>query len=351
MGYAKYFEDNQEIMISRIEYKKEFYVPHVKINHFVCPYCNMVEYSREKIFAHIKNEHNITHPVIVINGKVINESEYSVAKIDELNIFTYGFSDTIFINDQMYCNSNTESVDLTLETKDLLEKLGNFEIVVGEKKLRVKKYSVKEVRNEKITPIIREWEEMITEGIMISMNLPADLNQNEYEYLKGLYNYFLACISEGEDKKQRYYEAYTILQEFNPINSLGVCALKVIAFKFNWINSLINLCKLASDEFNAVCSFYTDEYNGKLDAIIIERQNFLYIEDSIRENIDAISNFMFGNIKKTEAYLSSLNVDEIFDKNLKDRVLVLLREVALVNNDIQKSRYYNERVLSPELKR
>ena len=349
MGYAKYFEDNQEIMFSRTAHKRNFNVSHVPVQHFVCPYCNLVEYSQEKLFEHIKNEHNITHPVIVVNGKVINEQEHSVAQIEGLSIFTYGFSDKILLDDETYLYTKAESIDLTREAKELLESNGSFEISVGEKKLKIKKYSVKEVRNDKITPIIRDWESSIVDGIMISMKLPADLNEIEREYLKGLYNYFLACISDGEDKKHRYYEAYTILQEFNPINSLGVCALKVIAFKFNWINSLMHLCEMAQDEFNAVCSFYTEGYKEKLEAIIIDYQNSLYIEDSIIENIDAISNFMFGNLGDVESYLSKIDLEEITDKNLKDRLFVLLREMSLANNNTRKARQYNDKILSPEL--
>ncbi len=349
MGYAKYFEDNQEIMLSRTEHKRNFNVSHVPVQHFVCPYCNLVEYSQEKLFEHIKNEHNITHPVIVVNGKVVNEAECSVAQIESLNIFTYGFADIIFLDDGVYSPTASESIDLTVKAKKLLDINGSFEISVGEKNLCIKKYSVKEVRDERITPIIREWEKAIVEGIMITMNLPSDLNEIEKEYLKGFYNYFLACISDGDDKKQRYYEAYTILQEFNPINSLGICVLKVIAFKFNWINSLLHLCEMAHDEFNAVCSFYMDGYKGKLDAIIIDYQNSLYIEDSIREHVDAISNFMFGNYVDVESYLSEINLEEVVDRNFKDRLLVLLRETSYASNNFRRARQYNDRILSPEL--
>ena len=111
----------------------------------------------------------------------------------------------------------------------------------------------------------------------------------------------------------------------------------------------MHLCEMAQDEFNAVCSFYTEGYKEKLEAIIIDYQNSLYIEDSIRENIDAISNFMFGNLGDVESYLSKIDLEEITDKNLKDRLFVLLREMSLANNNTRKARQYNDKILSPEL--
>lgn len=350
MGFAKYYEDNNEIMLGRMERTQYRQVSSAPVHHYICPYCNLIEYSRDKLFEHIKKEHNITHPVIVVNGKVINREDCSIASIENLSIFTYGFADELLLDGKRYYCSESDSIDLTYEAKHLFELNGSFQISVGEKNLLVKKYSIREVRTELINPIIRDWERSVSEGIMISLNLPNELNEIEREYLKGFYNYFIACISEGVNKKDRYYEAYTILKEFNPISSLGICVLKVIAFKFNWLDSLRYLCSLTSDEFNAVCDFY-DGVEDPLNAIIIDYQNSLYIEDDIRECVDAINNYMFGNLNEVECYISKQHLEEITDKNQKDRVLVLLSRLAQENNNIRKARHYNGQILSPELQK
>ena len=157
MGYAKYFEDNQDIVIARTEHIHAVSIAPVPVPHYVCPYCNQVEYSQLKLFNHIKAEHNITHPVIIINGKVVNEPEYNVARIDELRVFTYGFADKISLSQKQFLQSETASVDLTMEAQEALDAETSVELRVGERSLFIKKFSVKELRNEKINPIIREW--------------------------------------------------------------------------------------------------------------------------------------------------------------------------------------------------
>ena len=121
MGFAKYYEDNKEIMIGRMERTQPKHIPSTPVRHYVCPYCNLIEYSRDKLFEHIKKEHNITHPVIVVNGKVINQEEYSVASIENLSIFTYGFADELLLNGKRFCCSDSGNIDITREAKDLLE--------------------------------------------------------------------------------------------------------------------------------------------------------------------------------------------------------------------------------------
>lgn len=184
---------------------------------------------------------------------------------------------------------------------------------------------------------------------MIEFNLQQNFNDVERKYLEGFYNYFLACISTKEDKTKRYYEAYNIFQGFYTIDALGICVLKVIAFKFNWINSLRNFCDLVSDEFNSICDFYYERYES-IDTVINNCNKHLFIEDDIREFIDVINDYMSGNLSAAEKYVEKYQPETVSDINQKDRILVLLNRLAQSKNDIKKAQYYETQILSPDLK-
>ena len=66
--------------------------------------------------------------------------------------------------------------------------------------------------------------------------------------------------------------------------------------------------------------------------------------------MDAINNYMFGYLSEVENYIGNHHIDYIADENLKDRVLVLLCRMALTSNNEGKARYYNDKILTPDLK-
>lgn len=156
MGYAKYYEDDNEIMLGRMKHSQDYHKTNSHIQHYECPYCNLIKYSKNNLFEHIKKEHNIAHPVIVVNGKVINQEEYIVAAIENLNVFTYGFADELFLNDEKYYCSETDDIDLTHQAKNIFDLKNEVVINIGEKRLIIKKYSISEIRAEWINPIIND---------------------------------------------------------------------------------------------------------------------------------------------------------------------------------------------------
>ena len=351
MGYAKYHEDDQEIVLRRIESKHppvsiQYEAPSVE-----CPYCKAVFPDRKDLSRHIKTKHNVTHPVIIINGKVANDDRFSCARIEEVSIFTYGFADKVSLNGKSFPCNDSEKMNLSREASELLESDNVLTICAGSRRVCVNKYTSKDIRKEKTIPIIRLWEEQTANGAVISFDLPQGINDSETEFLKGFFNYFVACVSEGENKQDRYYEAYTILRGINPINSLGLCALKVIAFMFNWIETLRNLCNRNYDDFSQVCDFYDGKNTEPLKAIVIENQNAFFVEDNVRECLDAIVSFMFGEYSAVEKYLSKNDIDSVSDPNLKDRLLVISRELALHSNENGKAVSYDKLVLSDQLRK
>lgn len=352
MGYTKYREDIKE---RYYEDTKALYEarqkPYTPPPGYVCPYCNCVKYLKEDLFSHIKENHNIKHPVVIINDKVINTEETYIHKIEKVQIFIYGFSDEIVIDGIKINIDSDESVDITSQAKEPFDNNGKVTISVGPIVVNVMRFSIKAVRNDIVNPIIKNWENSVEEGRMISFKLPSKLNSVEEEYLKGFFNYFLACLSSGTEKTERYYEADSILSSFYSINTRAVCVLKVIAFKFNWVEKLEKLCKITNDEFNSIVKFYNNEDVDEIKAIIIEEDDSLFIEDDLRTYMDAVEDYLFGDFEKAEDYFKSFSIIDIKDKNFKDRISLLAAKTYAKQNRIKESNRMYSNILCEEFKK
>lgn len=352
MGYTKYREDIKERFYedtqALYDARQKPYTPPPK---YVCPYCNCVKYLKEELFSHIKENHNIKHPVVIINDKVINTEECYVHKIEKVQIYIYGFSDTISIDGVKVNINSDESVDITSQAKETFDNNENITISVGTFAIKVMKFTMKAVRNDIINPIIKRWENSVEEGRMISFKIPSELNSVEEEYLKGFYNYFLACLSSGTEKTERYYDADSILSSFYSINTRAVCVLKVIAFKFNWVKKLEKLCEITNDEFNQIVKFYNNEELDEIKAIIIEEDDSLFIEDDLRDYMDAVENYLFGEFEIAEEYFKKISIIDIEDKNFKDRILLLAAKTYAKQNRTREANRLYSNILCEEFKK
>lgn len=349
MGYTKLREDVMEVFLDNtqslvgISQKSKH-----TISKYVCPYCHCVHHKKENLFSHIKEQHNIMHPVVIVNDKVIDSTDFYINKIETAQVYTYGFSDPVVVNEVLISVDNETGIDITQKATELFEKNGRFSITVGDRTINVMKFSVSAIRNDLVNPTIREWEHSIEEKKMISFKTPSELNTVETEYLKGFYNYFIACLASGAEKATRYYDAYNILSSFNPNNALAVCVLKVISFKFNWTKRLGELCKKTSDEFNQIMKFYN---NSEIDEPKSTNYNdSLFIEDELREYIDAVEKYLLGELEEVNKYIKKYTITDIEDKNFKDRILLLSAKLCIKENRLKEAYCFESEILCEDFK-
>ena len=346
MGYTKYNEDDKEIYIERLDrVQGERRIPTIHIESFACPYCSLVTQDKKELHSHIKISHNITHPIIVVNDKVVNSSEFYIKKLENIQVLTYGFNDSIKL--EGFCVEQSEITDLTEIAREAFSQKGCFTINVGNKTIQIVKYNVSTIRNKLITPIIRDWEKNIESKKSISMPDLSVFTHVEQEYLRGFYNYFLGCIAKAQDKEKRYYESYSILSSFNPISSLGICVLKIIAFRLNWVGRLKELCEYSNDEFRAIYQFYNNEQAPLVDTSV-NYNDSLYVEDDIRDCIDAIVSYLSNDLNKVRDYLTNHDIQSIEDINLRDRILLLSSKLAMSENKFKEAKRYNNDILCKE---
>lgn len=238
-------------------------------------------------------------------------------QIKQLSIQLYEDKLNVFLNNKVYNRIDEKIYDKIKETF-----LRNHEVVliISKAKFIIKKYSVTVIDFKLIRPIIDEWSKKASLGVMVEKNY-NNLNDVEKKYLDGIYDYFIACNTNGANKGERYLSAFGILDSFNPIDPIGLLILKIICFRLNWIDKLDNLCDV-EDEFHSIFCFFKGE--KKIFNICDENiSTKIFVEDEIINSINSIINYQNGDIKKVDAYLSELSVYDIDDINLRDRVLLL----------------------------
>lgn len=330
MGYAKYHEDDYHIYCERIYYNAiaDSDRHRKKIIHHRCPYCNDLFDKKEDMFSHIRQVHNITEPLLFINGIVVkNNDTIYISEVKSAYVQMYGFDKLISINDKAVIKDTEEDdVDLTEITEKIISANRYCIIKVGESCSRIERYSLYSVDQSVLKNYVREWENNIKTSSSFKPFIPKnnEVNAAESLYLQGIYNYFIACQAQNNDKKDRYYEAYSILKKFVPINSFGLCIQKIIAFKFNWIYKLEELCSRykTNDEFGSICSFFKNETHVNTPS----NQNdsyTIFMEDELHEIYDAIIAFNNMDYEKVNHYLDSQDVFAISDVNLKDKIILL----------------------------
>lgn len=264
MGYAKYHEDDYHIYCDRVFTNGLILQDKIKqrIVHHRCPYCDILFDDKEWMFSHIRNDHNITEPLLFINGIVVKEKDtVYVSDIHSAYIQMYGFNRVISVNDEIVSfDDENDSIDITDLTRNSINEKNYCIIRLGDLSAKVERYSLYAINQDSLNHYIFEWENIIKSGAVFKplRYYLTDLNEAEYFYLNGIYNYFVACQAQNNDKVERYYEANSILKKFIPSNSLGLCIQKIIAFKFNWVKTLNELCQNYGtvDDFSSICCFF-----------------------------------------------------------------------------------------------
>lgn len=348
MGYAKYHEDDYHIYCERIYYNAIADRDRHRqiIMHHGCPYCNVLFDERDDMFSHIRQVHNITEPLLFVNGIVVkNNDTVYISDVRSAYVQMYGFDKQISIDDKnIIKTSEDDDIDLT----DITEKsiaTNHFCIIkVGDSCSRIEKYSLYSVDQRVLNDYVKEWENNIQIGASFKPFRAMDVNDAEQLYLEGIYNYFIACQAQSYDKRDRYYETYSILKKFVPINSLGLCIQKIIAFKFNWIDKLEELCSRykTNDEFGSICSFFKNETH--VNTLSNQNDSYkIFMEDELQEIYDAIIAFIHKKYEIVNEYLDSHDVLIISDLNLKDKIIFLKVHMLLMTGNKEEAKFwYNE---------
>ena len=344
MGWAKYHEDIQDAITDAQIYSAAgvYTVMNTEPPTYNCAYCNLSFYSKNELFEHIKNAHSGVSSLVIVNGKIINKECY-VKKVSSLKIIRYDFNKDIFINEKkIEGDEEAHELDITNLVQPDIETNKKITVQIGDKKYAIHRISQEYIDVEKINAIINEWNNQVAKGSHIEKTKKYS-NELEQRCLDGVYNYFTACVAEGQNKVKRYNEAYAILTEVYDILPSAKIILKVIALKYNWIEKLNELC-VKKDTFSTICDFMSNKKSFNFEKQ--EGALQLYIEDEIEEIIHAIIAFQKNDMAIVDKYLerypgfSSLQQLEI---NHKDRICLLFARRAVKNgHKLEARRYYSE---------
>jgi hypothetical protein len=347
MGYVKYKEDDIDIISERsylkgrVSNRGNFGKVFVK-----CYFCSHGFPSLELRNRHIRDSHNMSVPILIANGKVVNKIIHLKA-IDEVLIETCDVKDlNVSINDKPLVldpkNTNYDIKQYIKENYSNRILLNSIEYVVNHKQPL-------SIRSNQVDSIVQEWEINVSKGECVIKNYPRTLNESEKRYLDGVYNYFIACVSEC-DKQKRYEDAYTLLSEFDKKTAHSLCILRVIAFRLNWVDKLKSLCNSKSTTFNHAWYFFNNESsNQEVEADgNIERN--LYIEDDQDSVLHAIILYQEENYLELNEYLKKFSdefIYEISDTNYKDKILLLKARMAIKQGFKDKANGYYADIITP----
>lgn len=335
MGYMNYYLKDLDII------ERRMWNSHSSSDHkntypkkqFICPYCQLICNDINALYNHVKKTHYVSDCMIVVNNKIIHEQEISyILSLESVDIILYKKDSIVKIDDCIYDN-NGQLNDII---KDKFFQNREVKITVGKKYYQLKCYSVELIDMSKINSYVNEWNNLVISNKPVNNIYDNNLNDFEIKYLNGLYNYFIAVNANKFEKGQRYIDSYGLLNQFNPINAQGLMILKIVSFRLNWIDVLESLCN-ENDEFKDISDFY----HGRENNLLLNdksKMNQIYIEDEILLNIQAFINFIRGDKKSVDEYLNQFIIEEIDDKNLKDRIC-LLKSLRCIDQN-RKYRYY-----------
>ena len=312
---------------------------------FLCKYCNMVFDDIGKLNKHIKFAHNILHPLIVINNRVVSSDSYFY-HIDSAYIVYYDLSDKVYLNNKIISNNNEEKIDILEEI--IKNNQCSFSFDDTDTAFTIKLFNEESIDFSKIYPVIKRWQEKTVLNKEIQKIDYTGYNNYEQEYLDGFFNYYVACRANSYNKSSRYDDAFTILRKFSNINELSDLVLSVIAFRRNWIG-ILRALSAKTNVFSMACSFFDNETG---DSFSQESKGIeLYVEDDIFQCLDAINEYMKRNYSFVKNYLSSFeNVFLIEDNNLKDKVLLLQARLSNKEKNVQKAKMSYLEINSPYFK-
>lgn len=356
MGYAKYHEDDFGFVCERLysnaiaytKTKKEF------IRILKCPYCQESFDAKNRLFAHIKSMHNIIKPILFINGSVVRDYAY-LSDIKSVEVHMYGFDERILIDD-IVCSLTADEygiLDITNPIAKEFAASGRCRVKIGDRTVNLEKYSLKNINQQQLSGYIDAWDDMLKIGSPLSMSIinRDELNQAEQFYLEGVFNYFVACQASGKDKNDRYLEANSILKNFVPINSLGLCIQKIVAFRLNWVHTLKQLCFQyeTNDNFNKICDFFENKESENTSNSSKDIRN-IYIEDELQAVFEAILSYQNKDYDSVKMYLTEHDENSVSDINLADKILLLKSRLKLIEGNKSEANYYKREIVCEEFK-
>lgn len=347
MGYAKYNEDDEKICSDRDYMKKGSPFRYAKETtvYSVCPYCKKVFPKITDMYKHIKEKHNIVRPLLEINGKIVS-NDYYISEVENVIISLYGYKPILLIEDSNIKYDNVEKIDVTDNIKSVLSMKDTCKIDIDNDSIVIHLYDIKNISNPRIFTILNEWENKIESGqYIVPISNLNDYNIIEQRFIKAFFNYYVAASGNNEYKNKRYDDAYAALSMYSNMNGIGKCAMKIIAFRLNWINNLKALCDGDMDDFNIICDFYDMKetvFNNFDQRRVVHK---LYVEDEIQKSIDMIIAYQSNDMKKVKIYLNKYkDVENITDSNMRDRVLLIMARYENKNNNKRYARFYYERI-------
>lgn len=349
MSYVKYNEDNIKINDDRLYMgsKKEIKKKSAPLI-FVCPYCNKVYESKNILFTHVKNDHNIYTPIVLINGTIPqNDDEVYVSEIKSVIVKSYDMELQVKIDDQIqHCDGN-EVFELTERVNAHIKK-GFCVLKIAHKNIVIKLLSMNSITNPLVFKIIENWQKLTIDNKKVEKEYPSSFNDAEKIYLDAFFNYYIACRSEGPSKRDRYFDAYAVLSTFTDLNNMALCVLKVIAFRVNWFKTLENL-SIEEDDFKTVSNFINCNFNKSIINNNLTGQ--LYIEDELQEILECITKYYYKDFDWVDGYLRKFsNIYDIKDVNLKDKILLLKARRAKDLGRLREMNYYYNEITDEFLK-
>lgn len=350
MGYAKYYEDDKEVMEERFIEKNYYDYAIIKNDPplYICNYCRKKFSDKNNLYNHIRKRHNMLDCIFIVNNQVISNEIY-IEELKNLKIIRYDSQINIFINgtkintSMNHIDGSSYEIDLTPYITNLLIN-NSIEINAGKKKAIIRMVSKQNINYKRIEEHIETWNKLafnqkIGENIYLD-----DLSLLEKHCLDGFYNYFIGAVSKDfKDKKSRYEEAFGILFEFIDLLPKARYILEIIAFKFNWVDSLRKIC-INDDIFQDIYYFLTNQNMENIH--FKEVDTSIYIENDLQKVMEIIEMIINKNYDEANKALNSYSNEFLYglnDSNFKNKIYLLKARIALINNNKKLAKkMYNE---------
>lgn len=346
MGYVKYKEDDSDAIAERVFIDTDRKVKILLLNQSVlCHYCDRVFASIEERNRHVKHDHKIFAPILIVNGRVVHNKVY-IYHLEQVLIDLCGFDQSkIFFNGVLVQHGNPDDV-IDLLAHVLPNAINT--VSIDSTTIFIHHIPSMNFQNKIVETVIRDWGKTVEEGKYISKNYPDTLNKGEKDYLDGLFNYYIACVSK-KNKAQRYEDAYSILSSFDKKTAISLCVLRIIAYRLNWVEILGTL-RGTDNVFDLAWRFLTNEVPQTQTQPFLDDGKTLLIENSVESSLNAIVAFQKSNYDEVNQYLLSFSNDElsaIEDTNLKDKIFLLKARMAIKDSQFDEAyKWYNE-IISP----
>lgn len=352
MSYVKYREDDIYIVDNRqyLKYGSELKRATHAVPHFYdCKYCGKMFTDKKVLFNHIKEVHNIVQPLVLINGKVVSDNSI-VQYVETAYINLYGLDSSVSINGKdITVSDDGAEIDITDQLNDILRKHKYCIISFRDSSITIEMNCLSLESKELLTRAIDDWNSASESGQRLSTGwLELDsLTDGDLRFLKGMYNYYLACRAEKEgNKTRRYDDAWHLLSTFHDISGVGKCVLEVISYRRNWINRLNQWTANENNDFKIAADYYNwraSDVTKKCDSL-----KQLYVEDETKISLILVKLFQQQEYDRVvEALRTFPDTDNLTNRNMRDQLNLLNARIALHNGNKKRANIFYEKINEP----